>query len=102
MKFDQGNLFLIGLMQPLDAVLHQFQNKLSRQDFGHEKPLVWTSAILFFCQSLRRIQGSSVRASDDSNKKKGQYATFWKVIKLGIIEDATNRNRLVRLLRFEM
>lgn len=42
MKFDQGNLFLIGLMQPLDAVLHQFQNKLSRQDFGHEKPLVWS------------------------------------------------------------
>ncbi|XP_047325538.1 endoplasmin homolog [Impatiens glandulifera] len=44
-------------------------------------------------------------SSDDANEKKGQYATFWsrfgKSIKLGIIEDATNRNRLAKLLRFE-
>lgn len=81
-------------MQPLDAVLHQFQNKLSRQDFGHEKPLVWSHFDEF--KDLLFVP------LHDSNKKKGQYATFWKVIKLGIIEDATNRNRLVRLLRFEM
>ncbi|XP_073118951.1 endoplasmin homolog isoform X2 [Henckelia pumila] len=46
-----------------------------------------------------------VEESDDSNEKKGQYAKFWnefgKSIKLGIIEDATNRNRLAKLLRFE-
>lgn len=48
-------------------------------------------------------------ASDDEdeikNDKKGQYAKFWKefgkAIKLGIIEDATNRVRLAKLLRFE-
>uniref|UniRef100_A0A0E0LFQ3 Endoplasmin homolog n=1 Tax=Oryza punctata TaxID=4537 RepID=A0A0E0LFQ3_ORYPU len=38
-------------------------------------------------------------------EKKGQYAKFWnefgKSVKLGIIEDATNRNRLAKLLRFE-
>ncbi|CAH9142417.1 unnamed protein product [Cuscuta epithymum] len=43
--------------------------------------------------------------SDDNKNKKGQYAKFWnefgKSIKLGIIEDATNRNRLAKLLRVE-
>ncbi|WVY89014.1 hypothetical protein V8G54_037943 (chloroplast) [Vigna mungo] len=44
-------------------------------------------------------------ASSDNDEKKGQYVKFWnefgKSIKLGIIEDATNRNRLAKLLRFE-
>jgi heat shock protein beta len=43
------------------------------------------------------------KRSDD--EKRGQYAKFWnefgKSIKLGIVEDADNRNRLARLLRFE-
>ncbi|XP_057423183.1 endoplasmin homolog [Lotus japonicus] len=43
--------------------------------------------------------------SSDIDEKRGQYAKFWnefgKSIKLGIIEDATNRNRLAKLLRVE-
>ncbi|CAL0318978.1 unnamed protein product [Lupinus luteus] len=43
--------------------------------------------------------------SSDNDEKRGQYSKFWKEfgksIKLGIIEDATNRNRLAKLLRFE-
>ncbi|KAJ4840684.1 heat shock protein 90 [Turnera subulata] len=46
-----------------------------------------------------------VDASSDDDEKRGQYAKFWnefgKSIKLGIIEDAANRNRLSKLLRFE-
>ncbi|KAL9244033.1 hypothetical protein vseg_017850 [Gypsophila vaccaria] len=46
-----------------------------------------------------------VEKSADNDEKKGTYAKFWnefgKSIKLGIIEDAANRNRLAKLLRFE-
>ncbi|KAK4434630.1 Endoplasmin [Sesamum alatum] len=46
-----------------------------------------------------------IEESSDSEDKKGQYTKFWnefgRSIKLGIIEDATNRNRLAKLLRFE-
>lgn len=48
---------------------------------------------------------ADVEESNDSTEKKGQYVKFWnefgKSIKLGIIEDAANRNRLAKLLRFE-
>lgn len=48
---------------------------------------------------------ADVEESSEEDEKKGQYTKFWnefgKSIKLGIIEDAANRNRLAKLLRFE-
>ncbi|KAJ4964185.1 hypothetical protein NE237_024124 [Protea cynaroides] len=45
------------------------------------------------------------KKADGNDENKGQYTKFWndfgKSIKIGIIEDAANRNRLAKLLRFE-
>ncbi|KAL8242040.1 hypothetical protein R6Q59_012342 [Mikania micrantha] len=48
---------------------------------------------------------NEVEESKKNDEKRGQYAKFWnefgKSVKLGIVQDATNRNRLAKLLRFE-
>jgi len=63
----------------------------------------WILFVDFVLPSILNIYAED--ASSDNDEKKGQYVKFWnefgKSIKLGIIEDATNRNRLAKLLRFE-
>jgi len=71
--------------------------------------LAYTSILVvvvsFWCGSHSSIAFADVEKSDGDDEKKGQYTKFWnefgKSIKLGIIEDAANRNRLAKLLRFE-
>ncbi|CAM6094146.1 unnamed protein product [Calypogeia fissa] len=50
-------------------------------------------------------QESEDAEEEETNEKKGQYMRFWnefgKAVKLGVIEDATNRVRLAKTLRFE-
>jgi hypothetical protein len=62
--------------------------------------------LIFICLAVVVDGEAEVEKSgDEDDEKKGQYTKFWnefgKSIKLGIIEDATNRNRLAKLLRFE-
>lgn len=59
----------------------------------------------FLFSAYNLLLAAEVEKSGDNYEKKGQYARFWnefgKSIKLGIIEDVANRNRLSKLLRVE-
>lgn len=61
--------------------------------------------LAFSCLISTLNHTADIEESSEDDEKKGQYTTFWnefgKSIKLGIIEDAANRNRLAKLLRFE-
>src|SRR5437773_12550668 len=55
--------------------------------------------------STKRVLGMLEElANADEQEKKDKYATFWKefgqVLKEGIGEDATNKERIAKLLRF--
>ena len=59
----------------------------------------------FEIQGLQTTSGSeSVEAEKDATKSSGKYTQFWnafgKPMKLGLIEDSSNRQRIAKLLRF--
>ncbi|KAI5418704.1 heat shock protein 90 [Lathyrus oleraceus] len=104
--------FLIGLVDsdtlPLNVSREMLQQHSSLRTI--KKKLI-RKALDMICKLAEEDPDESTdkekkeESSSEVDEKRGQYTKFWnefgKSIKLGIIEDATNRNRLAKLLRFE-
>ncbi|KAE8659853.1 Endoplasmin-like protein [Hibiscus syriacus] len=101
------------ISEEFDELLPKYLSFLKGLVDSDTLPLNVSREMLQAHSSLKTIKKKLIRKaldmipekSGDDDEKKGQYTKFWnefgKSIKLGIIEDATNRNRLAKLLRFE-
>lgn len=73
--------------------------------FDVPKPVLVFSILLTDFALPLMLDVEADEKSSDNDEKRGRYTKFWneygKSIKLGIIEDSANRNRLAKLLRFE-
>ncbi|CAN1323016.1 Endoplasmin homolog [Linum perenne] len=92
-----------------DELLPKYLNFLKGLVDSDTLPLNVSREMLQQHSSLKTIKKKLIRKALDMIRKlyeeDRQYTRFWnefgKSIKLGIIEDAANRNRLAKLLRFE-
>ncbi|TDH70900.1 hypothetical protein CCR75_008557 [Bremia lactucae] len=106
----QENKILRVIRKKLVRKILEMLRKLSENDgeYGEEEDdeteVIDPSAEVDFKTSEESVKDAKIEVEEEKEKENATYNKFWeqfgKNIKLGIIDDAANRGKLVKLLRF--